>query len=93
MLSIQFSRMDAIIQLLKLYDCYRDTNILNCDKMKQLRADYPMFNEMIDKELREPWTLLRLSRYAIRNNTNSKSMKELETLILPRTLKDYLQYK
>lgn len=90
--SIRYGKMDTIRLLLSL-DCYRDTDLLFGAAMKSLRESYSLFNQWMEQELNCPMSLLRLCRYTIRNLVQPGHMTELDNLIIPRTLKNYLQFK
>ncbi|XP_033725932.1 poly [ADP-ribose] polymerase tankyrase-1-like isoform X2 [Pecten maximus] len=90
--SIRFGRMQTIHMLLSM-DCYRDMDLLRGEKITDLRESYSHFNLWMENELNIPRSLLRSCRYTIRNNLRQGHITDLEKLMIPRTLKNYLQFK
>ncbi|OWF35324.1 uncharacterized protein LOC110443061 [Mizuhopecten yessoensis] len=90
--SIRFGKMETILMLLSM-DCYRDMDLLLGEKITDLRESYSHFNKLMEKELNTPRSLLRCCRYTIRSHVSKGHMTDLDKLMIPRTLKNYLQLK
>lgn len=90
--SIRFGKMQTIRMLLAM-DCYRDMDLLLGEKITDLRESYSQFNLWMENELNMPRSLLRICRYTIRNNVRKGHITDLDRLMIPRTLKNYLQFK
>lgn len=82
-----------VIRRLLLSDCHRDYDVLGGEKITTLRQSYSFFNRFMESELNEPWSLLRCCRYTLRNMVQPSQLSDLGNLIIPRSLKDYLQFK
>ena len=88
--ALQYSKIGTVMFLLQA-DCQRSPNLIKSEKIRELCTMYPPLTMFMDHEFNQPWSLLRLCRYNIRNAIERDKLKDIpEQLLLPRTLLNYV---
>ena len=88
--ALQYSKIGTVMFLLQA-DCQRSPNLIKSEKIRELCTMYPPLTMFMDHEFNQPWSLLRLCRYNIRNAIERDKLKDIPTqLLLPRTLLNYV---
>lgn len=90
--ALQFSKIGTVMFLLQA-DCQRSPDLMKTEKIRELCGMYPPLTLFLEHEFNEPWNLLRLCRFNIRNSVKPNKLKDIpHQLLLPRTLLNYLTF-
>lgn len=90
--ALQFSKIGTVMFLLQA-DCQRSPDLMKTEKIRELCGMYPPLTLFLEHEFNQPWNLLRLCRFNIRNSVKPNKLKDIpHQLLLPRTLLNYLTF-
>lgn len=88
--AVQQRKIGTVMFLLQS-DCVRDWNFMKSETIRELCRMYPPLLLFLEHEFNQPWSLLRLCRFNIRNAIQPDMLKTIpEKLLLPRTLMQYV---
>ncbi|XP_048734216.1 putative ankyrin repeat protein RF_0381 isoform X2 [Ostrea edulis] len=91
-LAVQYNKIGTVVFLLQM-DCLRNSDFMECDKTREMCKKYPQVNFFLEHEFRQPWSLLRLCRFMIRNSVEPDKLKDIQHIPnLPKTLLKYLTF-
>ncbi|XP_062609752.1 ankyrin repeat and SOCS box protein 8-like isoform X2 [Saccostrea cucullata] len=90
--ALQYNKIGTVMFLLQA-DCLRSSNLIKSEKIQELCKMFPPLTLFLEHEFHQPWSLLRLCRFNIRNAIEPQELKNIPNkLLLPRTLLQFLTF-
>ncbi|XP_062609750.1 ankyrin repeat and SOCS box protein 8-like isoform X1 [Saccostrea cucullata] len=91
-LATQYNKLGTMMFLLQV-DCLRNPDFMQDLKIQEICKAFPQLNVFLKHEFQQPWSLLRLCRFTIRNSVTPTKLKDVSRIPdLPRTLLNYLTF-
>ena len=93
-MAIEQGKISTIVFLLRA-DCKRQSDLMDNENIQKLCDMFPPLRTFLRTEFLEPWSLMRLCRYQIRNTVSAEQLCKMEDLesFVPRSLVEYLTFK